>query len=239
MKAKTLLTSSLALCGLLAGSLSGRAQTITVDPTQNWVGYMNVFNLPATPGPGAVGAYQFGSSWGTADLTASFSGTTLTLGPNQINDASSYWYTPGGGPGAVGNKVMDANFYVETTGTFVNTTLTFTGNVGQNTLAGEAAAGNGEIWTTVAFIKDFAPDYSSSTSSTVALTPGVFSVSLNTSANAGDHVQYGFETIGSDIWSTDVGNYGTVVINPVPEPSTLALAGLGGSFVFAFLRRRK
>ena len=53
-------------------------------------------------------------------------------------------------------------------------------------------------YTSVAFIKDFASDYSSFTSSTQALTVGVHSISLLTSGNAGHHIQYGFETDGPD-----------------------------------------
>jgi len=209
------------------------AAVVTVDPGTLTSGYMNVFNLPS-----AGGTYQFGSGWGMADLTATFTGTTLTLGPNTIGDTSSYWYTPSGGPGAIGNKVMDANLYNETAGTYVGTTLTFTGVVLQNTLAGQAAQGNGVVWSTVAFIKDFAADYSSFTTVTAPLTPGTFSISLPTSADPGHHIQYGFETIGSDVWITDVGNYGTVVITPIPEPSTVALLGLGGATALAFIRRR-
>ncbi len=225
---KTLI-KTIAVCAILGAAVNLNAQTVTVDPGQTWVGFMNVFDL--------ANNYQFGSSWGTADLTATFSGPTLTLGPNSVNDPSSYWYTPAGGPGSVGNKIMDASMYVETTGTFVNTTLTFSGDVLANTLAGQVAAGNGVPWTTVAFIKDFAPDYSSYTATTVALTPGVFSINLAT-GGAGDHVQYGFETVGSDVWITDVGQYGNVQITAVPEPSTVALAGLAGFAVLSFIRRR-
>lgn len=227
-------TKNLALALLLLGSVQGQAQsTVTLDPSLAWLGYMNVFNLPS-----AGGGFQFGSGWGTADLTATFAGSVLTLGPNTIGDPNPYWYTPAGGPGATGNKVMDANMYVETTGLYVNQTLTFTGNVLTNTLAGQTAAGNGVVWSTVAFIKDFAPDYSSFTTTTVPLTPGIFSISMLT-GGAGDHVQFGFETIGSDVWVTDVGQYGTAVIIPVPEPSTLAMSALGGLGIFSLMRFRK
>lgn len=221
-----------ALC--LAVSFAAKADTtVTVDPGTLTSGYMNVFNLPS-----AGGAFQFGSGWGIADLTASFSGSVLTLGPNQIGDPDPYWYTPSGGPGATGNKIMDANLYNETTGTYVGETLTFAGTVLANSLAGQAAQGNGVVWTSVAFIKDFAPDYSSFVSVTAPLTAGAFSIDLLTSADPGHHIQYGFETIGSDIWATDVGSYGTIVIAPVPEPSLLSLAGLGGAAALAFVRRR-
>jgi hypothetical protein len=223
------LINKLIICVVLGAAVNLNAQSVTLDPSQNWLGYMNVFDLGNN--------FQFGSTWGTSDLTATFAGSTLTLGPNAVNDPNSYWYTPSGGPGATGNKIMDASMYVETTGTYVNTTLTFSGDVSANTLGGETAAGNGIAWTTVAFIKDFAPDYSSFTSTTTSLVPGDFTISLPT-GGTGDHVQYGFETIGSDVWATDVGQYGSVVINPVPEPSILALAGLGG-VALGFSRRRK
>jgi len=207
------------------------AATVTVDPSASWVGFMNVSNKPQDGG-----GYQFGSTWGPADLTATFSGQVLTLGPNSVNDPSNYWYTPSGGPGSVGNKTMDANMYVETTGVYSGQTLTFTGNVLSNTLVGSVnQIGNG--WTSVAFIKDFAPDYSSSVSTTLALTPGVFSISLPTINNPARHVQYGFETIGPDVWATDVGPYGNIQITGVPEPATLFLVGIAAFAVGACRRR--
>src|SRR5271157_114755 len=186
------LIKNLTICAVLGTTVSLNAQTLTVDPTQTWLGFMNVFNLPPTAVAPGDGSYQFGSSWGTGDLTASFSGSTLTLGPNEIGDPNVYWYQGGGGPGAPGNKIMDANMYVEKTGVYVNTTLTFTGTVLSDTLAGEIDPLNNTTWTSVAFIKDFVANYSSSTSSTVALTPGTFSISLPT-GGATDHIQYGFE----------------------------------------------
>jgi hypothetical protein len=237
---------TLLVCTILGAVVNLNAQTVTVVAGNLTSGYMNVFNITGAPGYGAAaaGAYQFGSGWGLADLTSSFSGTTLTLGPNQINDGSSYWYIPAagsgsGGPGAIGNKIMDANLYNETTGTYVGTTLNFTGNVLSDTLANGPVNALGEGWTSVAFIKDFAPDYSSSVSVTAPLVNGVFNISLATINDPTRHVQYGFETIGPDVWSTDVGPFGSIVVIPVPEPSTLALAGLGGAALLSLIRRRK
>jgi hypothetical protein len=238
-----LVIKSLVAATALGAAVNLNAQTtVTVDPLALTLGYMNVFNV-AGPGYGiaGAGAFQFGSSWGLADLTASFSGSTLTLGPNQIGDPNGYWYTPAGGPGAVGNKIMDANIYNQPAdGTYTGMTLTFTGDVLSSTLLnpGNAnAIGNG--WTAVAFIKDFAPDYSSSVSATAPLVNGVFSISLATINDPSRHVQYGFEVIGPDVWSTDVGPFGTVVVNPVPEPTTLALVGMGGLAALSLIRRRK
>jgi hypothetical protein len=132
---------------------------------------------------------------------------------------------------------MDANMYVETTGVYTGQTLTFTGNVLSNSLVGHVnQLGNG--WTSVAFIKDFAPDYSSSVSTTIPLTPGLFSISLATINNPARHVQYGFETIGPDVWATDAGPYGNIQITAVPEPATLFLVGVAGLAIAACRRWR-
>ena len=70
------------------------------------------------------------------------------------------------------------------------------------------------------------PNYSSSVSTTAPLTPGLFSITLATIADPSRHVQYGFETIGPDVWITDVGPYGNVQLVGVPEPSTLVMLGI-------------
>ena len=147
-------------------------------------------------------------AWGVPDLTATFSGAVLTLGPNSVNDPNPFWYTPSGGPGATGNKICDANIYQEQTDTFAGQQVIFTGTVLANTLA------NG--YTSMAFIKDFSPDYSSFRTATVPLTPGVFSVSLAAGPQAGRHVQFGFETIGPDVWITDRAPVGTVQVTTGP-----------------------
>jgi hypothetical protein len=177
---------------LLVFSHQSNAATVSVDPGAAWQGFMNVFNLPS-----AGGAYQFGSPWGVSDLTATFSGPVLTLGPNTIGDPNEYWYqnTSGlatapnfGGPGQQGNKIMEANMYVETTGVHVGTNLVFTGEVLSNTFTGSHSG--------IVFIKDFAPDYSSVVETTAPLSPGVFSISLNTINDPARHVQYGFQVKG-------------------------------------------
>jgi PEP-CTERM motif len=223
--------AGLTLCSFLITAPNTNAQSqVAVTPNAPWQGFMNVFNLPS-----AGGGYQFGSAWGVADLTATWAGQVLTLGPNTIGDTNSYWYTPAGGPGATGNKIMDANIYVETTGVYSGQTLTFSGNVLANTLAGKQDP-NGNGWTSVAFIKDFAPDYSSSVSITAPLVNGAFSISLAALADPTRHIQYGFETIGPDVWITDVAPYGSIQI--VPEPSSLALLGLGLAGTLVWRRRQ-
>ena len=228
---KTLI-KSIATCALFGAAISANADTtVTVDNTQTWLGYMNVSEIPANGG-----GYVFGSSWGTADLVATFSGSTLTLAPNVIGDPNPFWYTPAGGPGSVGNKMMDASMYVEPAGSLPGQTVTFKGVVTANTLVGHVDA-NGNGWTAVAFIKDFAPDFSSFVSTTVALAPGAFSISLATIADPARHVQYGFETIGPDVWVTDVGPYGTIVVNPAssaPNAVTISPSLSGGTLKLSF-----
>lgn len=207
---------------LAAGAISSaNAASFTVDPGASWLGYMNVFDL------GNV--YQWGQPWGTPDLCATFSGPTLTLTPNTINPpnglADGYWYQPNGS----GNKIMDANFYQEFTGTLAGQSVTFSGNVLANSLT--------SAHTAVAFIKDFAPDYSSSIASIVPLTPGEFSLTLNTINDPNRHVQFGFTVNGVNVWAANVGPYGKVDVTAVPEPATAGIL-MSGLTLAVGLRRR-
>ena len=239
MKSQKILLKTGVAIVLMAGMLvKSPAVTYTVDPGATWSGFMNVFNVGG-PGYGIAGAggYVFGGGWGTADLRANFSGPVLSLQANTVGDPDPFWYTPSGGPGAVGNKIMDANFYQEFNGPLAGTTVTFTGSVLANSLLGPVdAAGRG--WTAVAFIKDFAPDYSSSVVTTVPLTSlGVFSVSLLTINDPARHVQFGFEVIGPDVWAGDPLSVPSIDVVAVPEPTAavLVLAGIAGLVV----RRKK
>jgi hypothetical protein len=214
-------------CGMLlcAAARVDAQVTVSVDPGATWLGFMNVSELPANGG-----GYVFGSGWGTADLVATFAGPVLTLAPNSVNDVSTFWYQGGGGPGAPGNKTMEANMYVEETGPLSGQLVTFKGSVLANSLV--------DPYTSVAFIKDFAPDYSSNTTVTVPLTPGAFSVSLATNGAAGRHVQYGFQTVGPNVWITDAASKGSVQVVGVPEPAALTLLGIAAGGLLARRRRR-
>ena len=196
-----------------AGPGGTPGSNVTVDPAETWLGFMHVSDLPANGG-----AYQFGQTWATADLKGYFSGSTLTLAPNSINDADPYWYVGGGAPGHPGNKIMDASMYVEKTGSLSGQTVVFTGTVTSNTFTNAHSA--------VAYIRDFAPDYSSVTTVTTPLVNGTFSISLQTASGAGRHVQYGFQTIGVNVWSTDAAPFGTVEVTAaVPDPFDAWLSG--------------
>jgi hypothetical protein len=216
---------------VIGGALFGAAVradaqvTVTVDPGATWLGFMNVFELPSNGG-----GFVFGSGWGTADLVATFSGPVLKLSPNTIGDPNPFWYTPSGMPGAMGNKTMEANMYIEETGPLSGQTVTFKGIVQSNSLTSAHSS--------VAFIKDFAPDYSSNVTVTVPLSPGPFSLSLATNPGAGRHVQYGFATTGPNVWVTDVAPYGFVEIIGIPEPASVALLLLGTIGVAGISRRR-
>jgi hypothetical protein len=205
--------------------------TVTVDPSETWLGFMNVFNIVRSSNPPTPGAFVFGSPWGFNDLTASFDGSgTLTLGVNTIGDPNEFWYqntsgtaTPPnvGGPGQLGNKWMDANGYVQRTDdpNFSGVNLTFTGTVIENSFTANHSAR--------AFIRDFAPDFSSFQEASVDLTSGEFSVSLLTQAGPGRHVQYGFNVAGENVWISDAAAFGTILVgNPsAPEP-TLVNSGI-------------
>ena len=191
--------------------------SVTVDPAETWLGYMNVFDLPS-----AGGARRISDVWPPANLNASFSGPVLKLSPNTISDPATYWYIGGGGSGKAGNKIMEANMYVEKTGSLSGKTVTFSGNVLSNTLT--------NAHSTQAFIKDFAPDYSSFNEVIAPLVNGAFNITLATQAASGRHVQYGFQTKGVNVWATDVGPFGAV---QVTATTTTPLAGWIAGFNFS------
>ena len=189
----------------LSAGIAQAQVAVTVDPGTLTNGFMNVFELDGT-------TYAFGQPWGPADLTAVWDGGLVTLGPNTIGDPNTYWYNcvdpadePNcGGPGAPGNKIMEANLYAEPAG-FSGQSVTFSGVVTDFSLTG--------AHTVVAFVKDFAPDFSSFEQQTVPLdATGAFTVTLNTINDPARHVQYGFQMVGVNVWVTDLAPFGTITI---------------------------
>lgn len=203
------LLGAVVACTMVAGA--AQAVTYNVDNVNLQYGFMNVFEIPANGG-----GYVFGSGWGIADLNASFSGGSWTFTPNTIGDPNPFWYTPSGGPGATGNKSMDANLYAQFDGTLAGQTLTFIGNVSQNTLV----AG----YDCYVYIRDFAPDFSSFVETRIPMpAAGNFSVTQNLINDAGRHAQFGVGMKGPCVWVTDIASKGKVVFGPqqvVPTQKT-------------------
>ncbi|HEV2329452.1 MAG TPA: PEP-CTERM sorting domain-containing protein [Verrucomicrobiae bacterium] len=213
-----LIGSAIIPCAILGAAFSLGAQTVTFSSSTLTDGYMSwspTANTTANfPGDGGSGA----NGWGLSALPAVFSGNTLTLSPNVNTYApgNTYWVNPDGS----GANQMDGAIYNETTGTYVASSVTFTFDVQANTLVSGYSAD--------AFVKDFGPGYAYNGERTVNLTPGVDSVTYPlTGNNPGEIVQFGFELIGPDANPATAASLGSVEITPVPEPATMALAGLG------------
>lgn len=105
---------------------------IQISATDNWVGYVNVFDMPQDGG-----GYLFGSSWGLGDLksTADAATNTLTLQPNfntyADNPTDPYWVNQ---TTLEGNKIIEASTYVEAGPALNDNDLTFYGDVLSYTL---------------------------------------------------------------------------------------------------------
>ncbi len=194
-----------AFCALLCVTPQAKSQVLlTVDPGQAWIGYMNVFQLPANGG-----AYSFGTTWGTAALQASFGASNLVLSPctNVWETLDTSWVQA---DGVTPNTIMDANFYVQND-TLANTNLIFIGKCTSNTITNAPEPHTGVSYTSVAFIKIFDGSYNLTGTVTTNLVGGQsFSISFNTAGAT--HVQYGFETIGPDANPATVASLGDVVI---------------------------
>jgi len=170
---------------LLIGSTVLSQTTVNFDSSLPWEGFMNVFETPANGG-----GFIFASSWGVADLVVQVNtvNNTATLKPNRINDSDPFWQTGN----LLGNKVMNASFFVNNSTDLVNIPFTFTGEVLTNNLDAE--------YLEKAFIRIFDGSFNLLREITADLTPGVFSLFYdNSEGAAGVNVQYGFNVVGRNV----------------------------------------
>ena len=202
------------LLGALLTSLSTLSQNVVeVNASDNWIGYMNVFNLD--------GSYVFGSGWGVLELktTPDSTGNQVILQPNfntyqnAMNSGDpgdiAFWTDGAGG----GYKIMEANTIVEPGALFNGQDLTFSGSVVSNTLDTGYAA--------YFFIKALDPNagyQDALDGSGVSPIPasGNFSVSIPAAdLPAGMIIQYGFNIIGINANPAEEANLGSIVLGPV------------------------
>lgn len=214
-KLRQLAFASLAAGALLVSAQTSQSQTtVQVDSTKPWGGFMNVYNNVG----GTQGGYMFGSGWGIGALTAYFVGTNylgVIPNTNTWNPADPYWVNTNTIPYS-GAKWMEANFYVDVGTSLAGQTVTFIGDTLTNTLVSP--------YTSLAFIKEFAPGYSFVGMTTEPLVPGA-SFSVVRTIGGGNICQYGIITTGPDADPATVASLGTVAIkvnNADPSLSTLA-----------------
>jgi len=242
----------LVLMSVILVAQTSHALTVSVDGTKTWNGYMNVFDNNS----GAPGGYQFGSSWGLADVKTTVTSSLLTLQPNfngyadNVNGAladRTFWtnYQPAvvdendnvitpEVAATLGNKWMQGNSFIELgAGTLNNTSLLFQGNVSSYTL--------NSGYNVYAFIKGLNPNngWSTDVFQSVALNSSTTSFSVSANTGVGLIVQYGFAVEGLNANPANEGSLGSVQITAVPEPSSAALMGLGVAGLLAFRMRRK
>jgi hypothetical protein len=170
---------------LLIGSTMLSQTTVNFDSSLPWQGFMNVFETPANGG-----GFIFASGWGVADLVVQVNtiNNTATLKPNRINDLDPFWQTGN----LLGNKVMNASFFVNNSTDLVNIPFTFTGEVLTNNLDAE--------YVEKAFIRIFDGSFNLLREITADLTPGNFSLFYdNSEGAAGVNVQYGFNMVGRNV----------------------------------------
>lgn len=219
----------------------------TDPPTPCWIGFMNVSNLPA---PFGDGGYQFGSGWGTGDLNSTFDlvENKVTLTPNRIGDTADYWQTDGE---MEGEKMMEANLFIQDDALALSTEFSFSGNVQSNTLVSMPSTisyngmgsdqGNQALdvaYASTAFLKIFNADFSAVLyEDTAPLVAGSsFTVSYDGSLmeDSSNHVQYGFQVVGPNINSrSEFDEYYAQLGSIVIEPATLSLNEVSGNNEFS------
>lgn len=223
MQRKTVGMLAVAMAVLMVGAVPSQADIhYTVQPSHNWVGWMNVFD--ATPGPDAL----WGSPWTPVDLYAAFTGNgnelEMRANPSQWLVGDDYWVNPD----LTGNKFMEANMYFEDA-SLAGQEANFFGDTIENTFV--------EGYESQAFIKVLDPNQGWATIQSVfapLVTGQPFALSLDVAPAAGVVTQFGFVTTGLNADPATYLQLGHALVTP--EPTSLAMLAIGG---LALMRRRR
>lgn len=212
---KTIFTFLLSI--LISTTVIFGQNNVEFSASDNWIGYMNVFNLPENGG-----AYEFGSAWVVEELQTliNVAENSMSLQPNYNVYANgptdAYWVDQ---TTLAGNKEMEALTFVEPGASFNGQDLTFSGNVLMNSLA--------PGYTAKFFIKALDPnnDYQDALGGSKIVdlpADGSFSVTATAAElAAGLVIQYGFSIYGvnanpddeASLGSVRIGNLGTSTEN--------------------------
>ena len=205
---KTMKRSILLMLFVTLFAQVGIAQTtVTVGPGMSWVGYMNTFDSTGVN-------YITGSGWAVPDLkTVVDAGNgSMQLKPNYntYNATDPYWSN-----GAIGNKVLEANTYIEDLA-LLGQNLTFEGFVDSFTI------NSGYIVTAFIKVLDANNGYQTVLFDYDTIRGvGTFSANVNIPNTAGFIPQYGFSVRGLNANPVNEAAYGKVLIrgnNAPPLP---------------------
>ena len=175
---------------------------ITADPSDNWTGFMQVYEFDGT--------YAFGNTWNIEDLktTLDLNSQEIILQPNfnAYDSDDPYWVNEDGS----GNKIMEAITQVESTTAFNNKEIIFSASVHSYTLD--------QAYTARFFVRALDPN-----NNYVDITEGQYSTIIGDEGNfsiiappfeSGMLVQYGF-TIFGPVANPDLEEeLGSVMIKP-------------------------
>lgn len=182
---------------------------VMVSATDNWIAYVNVFELPANGG-----GWLWGSPWAVADVKTTLDVTenTVTLQPNfglyAADPTDAYWVDQST---MEGNKFLEASTFVEPGPSFNGSDLTFHGDILSNTL-------DVTQYEAKFFIKalDSLNEYQDALGGTQIYTmpvSGSFTVSVSAAdIPSGLIVQYGFSVRGINANPMDENSLGSVVL---------------------------
>ena len=230
----TKLATSFAISTVAVCFATFASADVVVTPSTNsadYTGFMNVFDLG--------GGFTFGAGWGidhpvteNGNDIGAFGADDITFRNSSIDDPSDFWFQDNGdgtfgGPGGIGNRIMEANLFQEFDATGA------AGIAGMNLIFDFAVEDFmlDPAVTFEAFITEFNADFSAFNTTVIPLTStGTFQVSQAVEG-LGGVLQYGFRTTSQVVWTSDADLNGSATIGQpaaIPEPTSVALLGLAG-----------